>query len=95
MPLSVFWFRRDLRLYDNVGLYEALNSGDPVLPIFIFDSNILDVNHPSKLGEWLPGKTLKLVYRGSRGAGSIRRARTAIGRYRADSLRGLKTSLRD
>ncbi len=42
MEVSVFWFRRDLRLTDNVGLYHALNSGVPVLPVFIFDKNILD-----------------------------------------------------
>ena len=40
--ISVFWFRRDLRLEDNVGLYHALESEFPVLPIFIFDTNILD-----------------------------------------------------
>ena len=40
--LSVFWFRRDLRLEDNHALYRALNGGKPVLPIFIFDSQILD-----------------------------------------------------
>ncbi len=40
--LSVFWFRRDLRLSDNAGLYHALKSGLPVLPVFIFDRNILD-----------------------------------------------------
>lgn len=39
--VSVFWFRRDLRLEDNVGLYQALASGYPVLPIFIFDTDIL------------------------------------------------------
>jgi deoxyribodipyrimidine photo-lyase len=37
----VFWFRRDLRLKDNAGLYRALKAGIPVLPIFIFDKNIL------------------------------------------------------
>ncbi|MBN2410101.1 deoxyribodipyrimidine photo-lyase [candidate division KSB1 bacterium] len=37
-----FWFRRDLRLYDNAGLYYALKSGFKVIPVFIFDSNILD-----------------------------------------------------
>src|ERR1022692_4715001 len=42
IPLSVFWFRRDLRLDDNAGLYHALLSGNPLLPIFIFDTNILD-----------------------------------------------------
>ena len=41
-PLSIFWFRRDLRLDDNAGLYHALKNGQPVLPIFIFDRNILD-----------------------------------------------------
>ena len=40
--LSIFWFRRDLRLTDNAGLYHALKSGHQVLPIFIFDANILD-----------------------------------------------------
>lgn len=40
--LSVFWFRRDLRLHDNHGLFQALSQSKSVLPIFIFDSNILD-----------------------------------------------------
>lgn len=39
--MHVFWFRRDLRLEDNVGLFHALNSETPVLPIFIFDESIL------------------------------------------------------
>lgn len=38
----MFWFRRDLRLEDNVGLHHALNSEFPVLPIFIFDTAILN-----------------------------------------------------
>ena len=40
-PITVFWFRRDLRLEDNRGLFHALRSGYPVLPVFIFDTNIL------------------------------------------------------
>lgn len=40
--ISIFWFRRDLRLEDNAGLYHALRSGRPVLPVFIFDREILD-----------------------------------------------------
>lgn len=40
--VAIFWFRRDLRLEDNVALYKALNSGNLVLPLFIFDSEILD-----------------------------------------------------
>lgn len=40
--ISIFWYRRDLRLHDNAGLFHALNSGQKILPIFIFDVNILD-----------------------------------------------------
>lgn len=39
--MILFWFRRDLRIGDNVGLYNALNSGKKVLPVFVFDKNIL------------------------------------------------------
>ncbi|MDC3195442.1 DNA photolyase family protein [Flavobacteriaceae bacterium] len=40
--ISIFWFRRDLRLHDNIALFNALKSGEKVLPIFIFDTSILD-----------------------------------------------------
>ncbi|WP_034040406.1 cryptochrome/photolyase family protein [Wocania ichthyoenteri] len=40
--VNIFWFRRDLRLEDNHGLFEALKGKHKVLPIFIFDSEILD-----------------------------------------------------
>jgi len=40
--MNVFWFRRDLRVDDNKGFFEALKSNSEVLPIFIFDKNILD-----------------------------------------------------
>lgn len=40
--VTLFWFRRDLRTHDNHGLYRALTSGVPVLPLFIFDRHILD-----------------------------------------------------
>ena len=44
--ISIFWFRRDLRLEDNVGLFHALSGEFPVLPVFIFDSQILDELQP-------------------------------------------------
>ena len=44
---TIFWFRRDLRVDDNAGLYHALTSGNKVLPIFIFDTDILE-KLPSK-----------------------------------------------
>ena len=40
--VNIFWFRRDLRLDDNVGFLEALKGEHPVLPIFIFDKEILN-----------------------------------------------------
>ena len=40
--ISIFWFRRDLRLDDNKGLYHALKENNNVVPIFIYDTNILD-----------------------------------------------------
>ena len=42
MQVNIMWFRRDLRLHDNAALYYALRSEYPILPIFIFDKNILD-----------------------------------------------------
>lgn len=41
-PVTVFWFRRDLRFEDNTGLYHALKDDLPVVPVFIFDQLILD-----------------------------------------------------
>ena len=40
--VNIFWFRRDVRIDDNAGLYAALQEGTPVLPLFIFDKEILD-----------------------------------------------------
>ncbi|WP_298510981.1 deoxyribodipyrimidine photo-lyase [uncultured Kordia sp.] len=39
---AIFWHRRDLRIEDNIGLHKALTSGDKVIPLFIFDKDILD-----------------------------------------------------
>ena len=44
--LAVFWFRRDLRLEDNAGLWHALTSGYRVLPVFIYDTGILSTLEP-------------------------------------------------
>ena len=40
--MIIFWHRRDLRINDNAGLYKALNTGEVVQPIFIFDKAILN-----------------------------------------------------
>lgn len=49
----IHWFRRDLRVKDNRALYEALQSGWPVVPIFIFDKNIL---------QYLPSKDKRVCF---------------------------------
>ena len=41
-PVNIFWFRRDLRLDDNIGFFKALHGKNPVVPVFIFDENILN-----------------------------------------------------
>lgn len=46
-PLTIFWFRRDLRIEDNAGLYYALKENRNVIPLFIFDTDIID-KLPSK-----------------------------------------------
>lgn len=40
--VTIFWFRRDLRMEDNAGLYHALKENKNILPVFIFDTSILD-----------------------------------------------------
>jgi deoxyribodipyrimidine photo-lyase len=45
--VSLFWFRRDLRLNDNRGLFEALAKGKQVLPVFILDEDIVSGLPPS------------------------------------------------
>lgn len=42
MEFSAFWFRRDLRLEDNTGLFHAVKKGLPIIPVFIFDKTILE-----------------------------------------------------
>lgn len=46
MQISIFWFRRDLRLHDNTALHFALQDKLKVLPVFIFDTNILNELEP-------------------------------------------------
>ena len=41
-PFVIHWIRRDLRWHDNRALHAALNSGLPVVPLFVFDTNILN-----------------------------------------------------
>ena len=57
--ITLFWFRQDLRITDNPGLFAASSNGD-VLPVYILDDN----DNPFKMGEagrwWLHNSLIKL-----------------------------------
>ena len=69
--VNIFWFRRDLRLEDNAGLYHALKGNKPVVPVFIFDRNILDKLENKKdrrvtfIYEWVNKLRQQLIQVGS------------------------------
>lgn len=69
--MNIFWFRRDLRLDDNSGFFHALSAGQDVLPVFIFDSNILsdlpkDDHRVTFIHELLEGMQSELAKHGRR-----------------------------
>lgn len=69
--LSVFWFRRDLRIEDNAGLFHALSKEWPVLPLFIFDTDILEkLNNKADRRVDFIYQTLKEIDRKLRNIGS-------------------------
>ncbi|MFN6373899.1 MAG: cryptochrome/photolyase family protein [Chitinophagia bacterium] len=69
--ICLFWFRRDLRLDDNTALIRACSSGLPVLPVFIFDTNILDkLDKPSDLRVQFIHQTLEKINQSLRSFGS-------------------------
>ena len=68
--INIFWFRRDLRLNDNAGLFHALKSGLPVLPVFVFDTNILNELEKNDPRVTFIFKELKKINEKLRGLGS-------------------------
>ncbi len=46
--ISVFWFKRDLRLIDNDALIEALQAKHPILLIYLFEPLVINNQHTSK-----------------------------------------------
>lgn len=70
LPVNIFWFRRDLRLNDNHGLYQALQSGLPVLPVFIFDTAILNGLDPGDLRVNFIHRTISALHRQLKALGS-------------------------
>jgi deoxyribodipyrimidine photo-lyase len=68
--IAIFWFRRDLRIEDNTGLWHALNSGYKVLPLFIYDSNILNKLESDDISISFLKKTLTALNKSLLKAGS-------------------------
>ncbi len=48
---TIFWFRQDLRLSDNPGLYEAAKDGS-VMPIYIWDDSIPNNYKIGRVSKW-------------------------------------------
>lgn len=87
--VSVFWFRRDLRLKDNIGLFKALTGKNKVIPIFIFDEEIT-----SKLQKKDPRITF--IYKALGGMNNaMKRNRCTIGIYRGTPKAVLKKLIKD
>lgn len=55
MPPSIWWIRRDLRLYDNPALQAAVASGQPVIPVVILDPTLLRIPAPARHAFWVNG----------------------------------------
>ncbi len=51
MSPTILWFRKDLRLSDNSALAAAIESGQPIIPVFIWS--------PDEFGNWTPGAASK------------------------------------
>jgi len=43
---ALFWFRRDLRVKDNIGLYNAVKENDEIIPVFVFENKIIKTIKP-------------------------------------------------
>ena len=43
--INIFWFKRDLRIIDNVGLYDSVKSKYPTLLIYVFEPVIINEDH--------------------------------------------------
>ncbi len=56
---SIFWHRRDLRIEDNIGLFQASQNAKELIGIYILDPNLLDINrNTSEAKNWFLGESL-------------------------------------
>jgi hypothetical protein len=98
--ISIFWFRRDLRLDDNKGLFNALNENDDVLPIFIFDTDITNklnkndhrLNYINKV---INDKARQVITAGGKGEQVIEKSEWGHSAFTLNLKRGLKDGKAD
>jgi len=56
---SIFWHRRDLRIEDNIGLFQASKNSKELIGVYILDPNLLDINRTtSEAKNWFLGESL-------------------------------------
>ena len=56
---SIFWHRRDLRIEDNIGLFQASQNAKELIGVYILDPNLLDINRTtSEAKNWFLGESL-------------------------------------
>ncbi len=69
---SIFWHRRDLRIEDNIGLFEASKNSKNLIGVYILDPNLLDLNRTSSEAKnWFLGESLLELQRNWESRGSI------------------------
>ncbi len=68
---SIFWHRRDLRIEDNIGLFEAAKNSKELVGIYILDPNLLNPNkNTSEAKNWFLGESLLELERNWESRGS-------------------------
>ena len=68
---SIFWHRRDLRIEDNIGLFEASKDSKNLVGVYILDPNLLDLNKTtSEAKNWFLGESLLELQRNWESRGS-------------------------
>jgi len=56
---SIFWHRRDLRIEDNIGLFQASKNSKELIGVYILDPNLLDIKRTtSEAKNWFLGESL-------------------------------------
>ena len=56
---SIFWHRRDLRIEDNIGLFQASQNAKEIIGVYVLDPNLLDINrNTSEAKNWFLGESL-------------------------------------